>query len=319
MVYPGITLRSWLRPSSKFAFEVKSRVLVWNWRNAMQTVANSKSDRRHAVAWAVTMTELRGEGTRGCWIWIRCALFCSVALLVEGFAPARSPRVRLQSTLKSSSTGETSATANATATQSSDDANPFFAESSPPQGGRSQRGRRRASKQPQVDLYAVLGGDASMSKTELKRLYISLAKETHPDSATYNEQSDDRFNTISQAWTVLSDPKTRRAYDRELAAQRLSEDVVSKASDIAKEYGPAAKSFYEELALPFVKRATASTVAGWSAASENKADEEDDIGKTFARVLEAGLNASRQVDGADLKQKSADLREQALAVEVGSI
>ena len=154
-----------------------------------------------------------------------------------------------------------------------------------------------------------------MPKAELKRLYISLAKETHPDSATYNEQSDDRFNAISQAWTVLSDPKTRRAYDREVAAQRLSEDVVSKASDIAKEYGPAAKSFYEELAIPFVKRATASTVAGWSAASEKKDNEEDDIGKTFARVLEAGLNASRQVDGADLEKKSADLREQAQAAE----
>ena len=132
----------------------------------------------------------------------------------------------------------------------------------------------------------------------------------HPSSAlTRNNE------TFSRAWTVLSDPKTRRAYDRELAAQRLSEDVVSKASDIAKEYGPAAKSFYEELALPFVKRATASTVAGWSAASERNGDEEDDIGKTFARVLEAGLNASRQVDGADLKKKSADLREQALAAE----
>ena len=148
------------------------------------------------------MTELRGEGARGRLIWIRCALFCSVALLVEGFTPARSPRVRLQS-LQSTSTstgGETAATANATNAQPSDDANPFFvAESSPPPGGRSQRGRKRAaSKQPQVDLYAVLGGDASMSKTELKRLYISLAKETHPDSATYNEQSDDRFNAISQ-------------------------------------------------------------------------------------------------------------------------
>ena len=142
-----------------------------------------------------------------------------------------------------------------------------------------------------------------------------------------------------------------------MAAEEFKGDVVAYASEVAKEYGPVARKFYEDWALPFIKRTTASTVAGWSVigevAGENNSKEEnertkkvertrvmgsstqknggtlselvsemtemerqkngnralEDFGKAFQRVIEAGRNATRQIDGAELHEKSLELRQ----------
>jgi len=130
-----------------------------------------------------------------------------------------------------------------------------------------------------------------MSRSQIKRLYITLAKQTHPDSSTSTStptaaataiRETDRFNEIARAWTVLSDPKTRRTYDRELAAQDFKADVVSKAGEMAREYGPSARKFYDDFAIPFLRRTTATTLAGWSAlekevGSSGSADAEERV------------------------------------------
>lgn len=137
---------------------------------------------------------------------------------------------------------------------------------------------------------------------------------------------------------------------------------MAYASEVAKEYGPVAKKIYEDWALPFLKRTTASTVAGLSVISEVAASESkngvssnngqrvertrtmgssgnrsssangsslsdlvsemtqlekqgngnralEDFGKAFQRVIEAGRNATRQIDGAELQEKSMELRQ----------
>lgn len=202
-----------------------------------------------------------------------------------------------------------------------------------------------------------------MPKSEIKRLYISLAKQTHPDSPNYNADNAD-FSEIASAYKILSDDKERRRYDREVAAEEFKGDVVAYASEVAKEYGPVARKFYEDWALPFLKRTTASTVAVISeVTSENNVNRNgynnhnydgeiyqmertrtigssrrgtqlengaplsevvsemtqlerqsngnralEDFGKAFQRVIEAGRNATRQIDGAELQEKSMELR-----------
>eukprot|EP00571_Detonula_confervacea_P014458 CAMPEP_0172305404 /NCGR_PEP_ID=MMETSP1058-20130122/6708_1 /TAXON_ID=83371 /ORGANISM="Detonula confervacea, Strain CCMP 353" /LENGTH=602 /DNA_ID=CAMNT_0013016999 /DNA_START=58 /DNA_END=1866 /DNA_ORIENTATION=- len=134
----------------------------------------------------------------------------------------------------------------------------------------SDRRSRRKPRLPDKNLYETLGANPNMSRSAIKRLYITLAKETHPDASNNNNSVDDadRFNEIAQAWTILSDSQTRRSYDRELAAQDFKEDIVKKAGEVAREYGPTARKFYDDYAIPFLRRTTATTLAGWSAVTE---------------------------------------------------
>ena len=139
-----------------------------------------------------------------------------------------------------------------------------------------------------------------------------------------------------------------------MAAQDFKDDVIKKAGEVAREYGPTARKFYEEFAIPMLRRTTATTLAGWSAVTEaastevasseretrngelnNKdklsgatlsevvkevsemervnagADALQDFGRAFQRVIEAGKNATRQIDGVELQEKSMDLRRRA--------
>ncbi|KAL7431105.1 hypothetical protein ACHAXM_002558 [Skeletonema potamos] len=161
-----------------------------------------------------------------------------------------------------------------------------------------------------------------MSRQDIKRQYITLAKEYHPDSA--GPEYVDRFDEIARAWDVLSDTTARRAYDRELAAEKFKDDIVQRANAVANEYGPAARAFYEDFALPFLRRTATTTMAGWSVIADEgerpsyNADGKSnvvasppppaDLGQTFQRVIEAGRNATRQIDAVELQEKSEELR-----------
>ncbi len=69
-----------------------------------------------------------------------------------------------------------------------------------------------------VDHYAVLGVATSAPAAEIRRAYLRLAREHHPD---FHEAGDDaarsanerEMQRINQAWTVLGDPARRSAYD----------------------------------------------------------------------------------------------------------
>jgi hypothetical protein len=120
-----------------------------------------------------------------------------------------------------------------------------------------------------------------------------------------------------------------------LAAEEFKDDVVGYAAEVAKEYGPAARKFYEDWALPIIKKTAGVSVAGFKVVSEvtgeasgggikngrgegssrkttqSTKDGEDvlgDFGRAFQRVIEAGRNATRQIDGEDLQIKSQELR-----------
>jgi DnaJ-class molecular chaperone len=62
------------------------------------------------------------------------------------------------------------------------------------------------------DYYIVLGIPTGASLEEIKNAYRRLAKEYHPDLYGDNHSP---FLAIQEAYTVLSDPIRRKAYDRE--------------------------------------------------------------------------------------------------------
>jgi curved DNA-binding protein len=62
------------------------------------------------------------------------------------------------------------------------------------------------------DFYQILGVPKNASQDEIQRAYRKLARDHHPD-VNKDPGAEDRFKDISEAYSVLSDPQTRRRYD----------------------------------------------------------------------------------------------------------
>jgi curved DNA-binding protein len=63
------------------------------------------------------------------------------------------------------------------------------------------------------DYYDVLGVDRNADADEIQRAFRTLARRHHPDISKAPD-AEDRFKEINEAYQVLSDPETRRRYDR---------------------------------------------------------------------------------------------------------
>ena len=63
------------------------------------------------------------------------------------------------------------------------------------------------------DYYEVLGVDKSADDKELKNAFRSLARKYHPDRST-EDDAEDKFKEIQEAYAVLSDSEKRQMYDR---------------------------------------------------------------------------------------------------------
>lgn len=64
------------------------------------------------------------------------------------------------------------------------------------------------------DYYAALGVEQSASAKEIKSAYRKLAQQHHPDTTAGDPKSEARFKEVNEAYSVLSDSKTRTEYDQ---------------------------------------------------------------------------------------------------------
>lgn len=65
-----------------------------------------------------------------------------------------------------------------------------------------------------VDFYEVLQVSRDANDQELKTSYRKLAMQYHPDRNPNNPEAEEQFKACSEAYSVLSDPEKRAAYDR---------------------------------------------------------------------------------------------------------
>lgn len=89
--------------------------------------------------------------------------------------------------------------------------------------------------------YDVLGVKPSASAAEIRRAYLALARQYHPDlavgQAAVGTEAERRMQRVNEAWEVLGDQERRRGYDRSL-------DLAARdAADVARGAGMASPTF----------------------------------------------------------------------------
>jgi len=66
---------------------------------------------------------------------------------------------------------------------------------------------------PRRDPYTVLGVSRDADTAAIRSAYHKLARELHPDVNPDDKVAEERFKRVSEAYSVLSDPEKRSAFD----------------------------------------------------------------------------------------------------------
>ncbi len=64
------------------------------------------------------------------------------------------------------------------------------------------------------DYFKILGVNRGASSSEIKISFRKLARKYHPDVNPGNNEAEERFKEISEAYEVLSDPQKRKRYEQ---------------------------------------------------------------------------------------------------------
>ena len=80
------------------------------------------------------------------------------------------------------------------------------------------------------NYYEILGLPRSASHAQIRQAFRKLARQYHPDVNPGNTNAEDKFKLINEANSVLSEPESRRKYDRYGDNWSRADDLEQAAS-----------------------------------------------------------------------------------------
>ncbi|KAL7447133.1 hypothetical protein ACHAXM_010570 [Skeletonema potamos] len=84
--------------------------------------------------------------------------------------------------------------------------------------------------------YEILELTTEAKSIDIKKAYRRLALQHHPDRNGGSAESTERFKLISEAYTILSNPNSRRSYDNELKCPTSASAVSSPLSSTSRTF-----------------------------------------------------------------------------------
>ncbi|KAJ1446981.1 X-domain of DnaJ-containing-domain-containing protein [Pelagophyceae sp. CCMP2097] len=75
--------------------------------------------------------------------------------------------------------------------------------------------KRAKKKVASLEYYDLLDVESDASELQIKKGYYRVARECHPDKCGADPEASAKFQALSHAYQVLSDPQLRAAYDRD--------------------------------------------------------------------------------------------------------
>jgi molecular chaperone DnaJ len=142
------------------------------------------------------------------------------------------------------------------------------------------------------DFYQVLGVSKDASAAEIKKAYRKLARAHHPDSNQGDAAAEERFKSISEAYSVLSDADKRKEYDEQRAyfASGGFRPRAGGGADFSDVFGGGGGSFSDLFGGIF----GGGTTRTRTAQPRRGQDIESETALTFEQALE-GLTVSLQL------------------------
>lgn len=64
--------------------------------------------------------------------------------------------------------------------------------------------------------YDILGVPPDATRSDIKKRFYTLSRETHPDVNRHDPNASERFSEVSEAYTVLGNESKRKQYDRDV-------------------------------------------------------------------------------------------------------